>query len=94
MNPLGMMEALLGAMDHSAYLQVQSNAKGAAKNAESVYQFTKTLRTALHNTFRYGQGTRDMSGPHGLTTEQTKEIVDILGDASSRIREVVLRSGR
>lgn len=28
-----------------------------------------TLRQALHNTFRYGQGTRDMSGPTGFTTE-------------------------
>jgi adenylosuccinate lyase len=32
--------------------------------------FTSTLRTALHNTFRYGQGTRDMAGEKGLTTEE------------------------
>lgn len=31
---------------------------------------------------------------HGLTTEQTREIVDIITDASARIREVVVRSGR
>jgi len=31
---------------------------------------------------------------HGLTSEQTREIVDILTDASTRIREVVVRSGR
>jgi hypothetical protein len=31
--------------------------------------YTDTLRLALHNTFRYGQGTRDMSGPTGYTTE-------------------------
>ena len=24
----------------------------------------------MHNTFRYGQGTRDMSGPSGFTTEE------------------------
>lgn len=24
----------------------------------------------MHNTFRYGQGTRDMAGPEGLTTEK------------------------
>ena len=31
--------------------------------------FVDTLRTAIHNTFRYGQGTRDMCGPTGFTTE-------------------------
>jgi hypothetical protein len=31
---------------------------------------------------------------HGLTGEQTREIIDIVTDASARIREVVLRSGR
>jgi len=32
--------------------------------------YTNTLRLAMHNTFRYGQGTRDMSGPNGFTTEE------------------------
>ena len=46
-------------------------AQAAAKQkADSVKQFVTTLRTALHNTFRYGQGTRDMAGPSGLTTEK------------------------
>ena len=68
---VGMVEALLGALDHSAELAVQKE-----KSAQSIevkaqmLVFTKTLRTALHNTFRYGQGTRDMAGPEGLTTEQ------------------------
>ena len=31
--------------------------------------YCHTLRQALHNTFRYGQGTRDMCGPTGFTTE-------------------------
>jgi len=64
MNPLGMVEALLGAMSHSAAIHSQ----GAEK--EAIDNFVKTLRSALHNTFRYGQGTRDMVGPKGLTTEQ------------------------
>ena len=34
-----------------------------------VSNFNETLRLALHNTFRYGQGTRDMCGPTGFTTE-------------------------
>jgi hypothetical protein len=63
MNPLGMVEALLGALSHAAELQ-----KGP--ELEQMKLFVKTLRSALHNTFRYGQGTRDMSGPSGLTTEQ------------------------
>jgi len=63
MNPLGMVEALLGALSHAAELH-----KGP--ELEQVKLFVKTLRSALHNTFRYGQGTRDMSGPSGLTTEQ------------------------
>jgi isocitrate dehydrogenase len=36
---------------------------------DKIFNFTATLRDALHNTFRYGQGTRDMSGPSGYTTE-------------------------
>ena len=36
---------------------------------DQVNNFATTLRTSMHNTFRYGQGTRDMSGPSGYTTE-------------------------
>ena len=32
-------------------------------------KFTSALRNAVHNTFRRGKGTRDLSGPSGLTTE-------------------------
>lgn len=70
MNPLGLIEALLGAMDHSAHLAAQNNNPENAREAEAINQFTKTLRSALQNTFRYGQGTRDMAGPEGLTTEK------------------------
>ncbi len=63
MNPLGLIEALTGAMNHAADL---------AKSPETpaIHQFSITLRSAIHNTFRYGQGTRDMAGSKGLTTEQ------------------------
>ena len=40
-----------------------------------ILNFTETLREAMHNTFRYGQGTRDMSGPSGFTTEDFIEKV-------------------
>lgn len=62
MNPLGLAEALMSAMVHAASL------RGGPVEAQMIV-FTQQLRRALHNTFRYGQGTRDMAGPSGLTTE-------------------------
>lgn len=66
-NPLGMVEAVIGAMDHSAIL-----AKGddGTADVEEMKSFTKSLRRALHETFRAGEGTRDMYPETGLTTEQ------------------------
>ena len=58
MNPLGMVEALLGAMSHSADLLLKSGtalpkSQAEAKfKAEKVQVFVTTLRKALHNTFR------------------------------------------
>ena len=71
LNPLGLVEALLGAMTHAAQLELDSNP--GDNQAKQMHEFTNnfvdTLRMALHNTFRYGQGTRDMAGPTGFTTE-------------------------
>lgn len=61
-NPLGMAEALMGAMQHA------SDLKGGTVGVETT-NFVVCLRKALHNTFRYGQGTWDMAGEKGLTTE-------------------------
>jgi isocitrate dehydrogenase len=71
LNPLGLVEALIGAMQHSAQLELDAHPESAdVKNMhENVMNFTLTLRHAIHSTFRYGQGTRDMSGPSGYTTE-------------------------
>lgn len=71
LNPLGLVEALLGAMNHSAQLELDAkpNDKEAKNMHAFVRSYTDTLRMALHNTFRYGQGTRDMCGPTGFTTE-------------------------
>eukprot|EP00978_Attheya_sp_CCMP212_P042805 scaffold267462_cov54-Attheya_sp.AAC.1 len=71
LNPLGLVEAMIGAMQHAAKLQVEQNPGDvAAKEVEDkIMTYTTTLRLAMHNTFRYGQGTRDMSGPKGFTTE-------------------------
>lgn len=64
-NPLGLAEALIGSLNHAADLQrVSSNVP-----TDPIHNFTRTMRKAIHNTFKYGQGTRDMAGPTGLTTE-------------------------
>lgn len=71
MNPLGMVEAMIGAMQHAAALDVEKAPDDIEKQTvkAKVDNYCVTLRTAMHNTFRYGQGTRDMSGPSGFTTE-------------------------
>jgi isocitrate dehydrogenase len=71
LNPLGLVEAMIGALQHAAALDAEKNPGDAAKETvkEQIFNFCMTLRTAMHNTFRYGQGTRDMSGPSGFTTE-------------------------
>ncbi|RYG67922.1 hypothetical protein EON64_06350, partial [archaeon] len=75
LNPLGLIEALMGALNHSAELaggKVGTGVGGGSVSvqAQEMQNFTSLLRKALHNTFRYGQGTRDISGPGGLTTER------------------------
>lgn len=71
LNPLGLVEALIGAMQHAATLQADAHPddKEMQETKDKIMNFTEVLRTAIHNTFRYGQGTRDMSGPSGFTTE-------------------------
>ncbi|KAL7543489.1 hypothetical protein ACHAXR_012773 [Thalassiosira sp. AJA248-18] len=71
LNPLGLVEALLGAMTHASQLELDANPndKSIISKHAHINNFADTLRTALHNTFRYGQGTRDMCGPTGFTTE-------------------------
>lgn len=61
MNPLGMVEALIGAMQHAAHLQGGN---------EEIEYWTKGLRMHIHRAMAGGKGTRDLSGPEGLTTEQ------------------------
>mmetsp|Transcript_24880 Transcript_24880/g.59062 ORF Transcript_24880/g.59062 Transcript_24880/m.59062 type:complete len:561 (+) Transcript_24880:126-1808(+) len=71
LNPLGLVEAMIGAMQHAATLDVEKNPGDESKAIvkAKVFNYTETLREAIHNTFRYGQGTRDMSGPSGFSTE-------------------------
>jgi isocitrate dehydrogenase len=81
LNPLGLVEAMIGAMQHAAMLDVEKHPDDASKLVVKmkVQNFTETLREAMHNTFRYGQGTRDMSGPSGFSTE------DFIGKVAWRL---------
>jgi len=67
MNPLGMVVALLGAMDHSAVLYPAAQ--------EEVTMFTSSCKDAVFAAFQTGNGTRDLCGPDGLTTEQFVAVV-------------------
>jgi len=71
LNPLGLVEAMIGALQHAAVLDAEAHPTDATKQTskDQIFNYCTTLRTAMHNTFRYGQGTRDMSGPSGFTTE-------------------------
>lgn len=71
LNPLGLVEAMIGAMQHAATLEAEKYPDDIEKQTvkAKVFNYCTTLRESMHNTFRYGQGTRDMSGPSGFTTE-------------------------
>ncbi len=59
-NPLGMVEALIGAMNHAAALH---------GGHEELLAYTAAMREAIHKAMVSGKGTRDLCGPSGLTTE-------------------------
>mmetsp|Transcript_23644 Transcript_23644/g.55123 ORF Transcript_23644/g.55123 Transcript_23644/m.55123 type:complete len:553 (-) Transcript_23644:194-1852(-) len=67
MNPLGMVVALLGAMEHSATLHPESK--------DEIFRFTTGCRDAMYQIFRAGLGTRDMAGPSGSTTEKFADLI-------------------
>ena len=64
LNPLGMVEALIGAMQHAAALD------GASADNDAVVAWTENMRRCIHRAMVEGKGTRDLCGPTGLTTEQ------------------------
>ena len=67
LNPLGMVEALVGAMSHAESL--------TAGGPGPITDFASRLRSIIHKCMVEGQGTRDLCGPEGLTTEQFVEVV-------------------
>ena len=68
LNPLGMVEALLGAVDHSMKLAKASD-DADKYDADGVDDWITAVRSSIHEAMVSGQGTRDLCGPSGLTTE-------------------------
>jgi len=66
MNPCGMVEALIGAMNHAADLDTT--------NREAINRYTEAMKTAMYHAFQTGCGTRDLA-KDGLTTEKFVEAV-------------------
>jgi isocitrate dehydrogenase len=64
LNPLGMVEALIGAMQHSARLAAHDEGDN-----DKIIEFANNLRHEIHTAMATGKGTRDLCGPSGLTTE-------------------------
>lgn len=63
LNPIGLVDALIKAMNHSARLQGEQQLK-------TMQGFTGKLYTAMCKVMTDGRGTRDLEGPKGSTTEQ------------------------
>ena len=73
LNPLSMMEALLGAIEYSVELQQEQQQE---QHEHPVCQFTSRLRQAIHSQMaQQNGGTRDLYGTAGLTTEQFVDAV-------------------
>lgn len=69
LNPLSMMEALIGAIQHSAKLH-------GGPQAKALHDFSVKLQKAIHaQMVTPGKASRDLSGPKGLTTEQFADAV-------------------
>uniref|UniRef100_A0A6B2L356 EF-hand domain-containing protein n=1 Tax=Arcella intermedia TaxID=1963864 RepID=A0A6B2L356_9EUKA len=75
LNPLGMVEALIGAMEHASLLYETKMNPQQAKVNERLKAFTARLRKTIHHAMTSGNGTRDLCGSSGLTTEQFVEYV-------------------
>jgi len=66
MNPLGMVVALCNSMKYAAELE---------RNKEA-HDFAHNLHEAMNKCFIHGEGTRDMEGPSGKTTEEFVDAVN------------------
>eukprot|EP01126_Amoeba_proteus_P017157 TRINITY_DN1813_c0_g2_i5.p1 TRINITY_DN1813_c0_g2~~TRINITY_DN1813_c0_g2_i5.p1 ORF type:complete len:462 (+),score=87.80 TRINITY_DN1813_c0_g2_i5:236-1621(+) len=82
LNPLSMMEALLGAMSYSSQLY----------DVKEMAEFCEKLRSAIYSQMVIpGKATRDLSGPTGLTTEQFVEAVKDRFDGKESVHHKAVR---
>mmetsp|Transcript_16893 Transcript_16893/g.19170 ORF Transcript_16893/g.19170 Transcript_16893/m.19170 type:complete len:530 (+) Transcript_16893:125-1714(+) len=87
LNPLGLVEALIGAIEHSVHLQAASEEEG---ESHEMIEFTRRLRRIIHRAMVEGKGTRDISGPKGLTTENfVSYIAGIIKKTSPEMKKLV-----
>ena len=78
LNPLSMMEALIGAIKHSVKLSQNQY------QAKEIIEFANKLQKAIYSQMTTnGKATRDLSGPSGLCTEDfvvaVKDRIDEVG---------------
>lgn len=72
LNPLGLAEALIGAMQHAAQLEMDA---GRDDDNQAIIDWATKLRASMHACMVAGKGTRDLCGPSGLTTEEFIDAV-------------------
>ena len=78
LNPLGLIEALLGAMNYAEEMQ---------NTSYDIRNFNTLLRNNIHDLFRSNKGTRDICGSNGLTSEQfIYELSNKMNDISKKIK--------
>lgn len=76
LNPLGLIEALLGAMNYAEEMQ---------NTSYDIRNFNTLLRNNIHDLFRSNKGTRDICGSNGLTSEQfIYELSDKMNNISKK----------
>ena len=68
-NPLGLITALAGAINHSAKL-AQARAQITVEAMQKLHKFTEKLYKEMTGAMAAGFGTRDLNREKGLTTEQ------------------------
>lgn len=81
-NPIGMVFALRGAIDHSAKLAVAAGTLDKA-NGDKIHRFAANMYDAMCEAMASGKGTRDLSGPRGLTTE------GFIGEVANRLKNKI-----
>jgi len=79
LNPLGLVEALIGAMQYSVERQ---EGPGKCVAGHPIFDFTTEMREIIHLAMISGKGTRDLCGPDGLTTEEFVDVVGAVLDGS------------